>query len=79
MRGRREMVERLNVREAQADEIRKMQRPRARNVSKRVAPHIVIVASIRQLADADAIKDAVMRNEVVPGADIRRGSHLRIA
>jgi Siphovirus Gp157 len=29
--------------------------------------------------DADAIKDAVMRNEVVPGADIRRGSHLRIA
>jgi hypothetical protein len=29
--------------------------------------------------DADAIKAAVMRNEEVPGADVRRGSHLRVA
>jgi hypothetical protein len=29
--------------------------------------------------DADAIKAAVMRNEPVPGAEIRRGSHLRVA
>ena len=29
--------------------------------------------------DADAIKAAVMRNEQVPGAEMRRGSHLRVA
>ena len=28
--------------------------------------------------DADAIKAAVAQNEVVPGAEVRRGSHLRI-
>jgi hypothetical protein len=28
--------------------------------------------------DNDAIKAAVAQNEVVPGADVRRGSHLRI-
>ena len=29
--------------------------------------------------DNDAIKAAVARNEIVPGAEVRRGSHLRIA
>jgi len=29
--------------------------------------------------NADAIKAAAMRNEQVPGAEVRRGSHLRIA
>ena len=29
--------------------------------------------------DTDAIKAAAMRNEEVPGADLRRGSHLRVA
>jgi Siphovirus Gp157 len=29
--------------------------------------------------DTDAIKAAVMRNEVVPGANVQRGSHLRVA
>ena len=29
--------------------------------------------------DNDAIKDAVAQNEVVPGAEVRRGSHLRVA
>jgi len=29
--------------------------------------------------NADAIKAAVMRNEHVPGAEVRRGSHLRVA
>jgi Siphovirus Gp157 len=29
--------------------------------------------------DADAIKAAVMRHEQVPGADVQRGSHLRVA
>jgi hypothetical protein len=29
--------------------------------------------------DFDAIKAAAMRNEEVPGADVRRGSHLRVA
>jgi hypothetical protein len=28
--------------------------------------------------DADAIKAAVMQNEQVPGAEVRRGSHLRV-
>src|SRR5580692_10570255 len=34
-----------------------MQRARARNVSERVAPHVAVVGGIRQLANADAIKD----------------------
>lgn len=29
--------------------------------------------------DADEIKAAAMRNEQVPGAEVRRGSHLRVA
>jgi hypothetical protein len=29
--------------------------------------------------DIDAIKTAVAQNEAVPGAAIRRGSHLRVA
>jgi hypothetical protein len=29
--------------------------------------------------DNDAIKAAVARNEVMPGAEVRRGSHLRVA
>jgi len=29
--------------------------------------------------DNDAIKAAVARNEVVPGAEVRRGTHLRVA
>ena len=29
--------------------------------------------------NADAIKSAAMRNENVPGAEVRRGSHLRVA
>ncbi|MHB1699941.1 MAG: siphovirus Gp157 family protein [Acidobacteriaceae bacterium] len=29
--------------------------------------------------DADAIKAAVLQNEQVPGAEVRRGSHLRVA
>jgi hypothetical protein len=29
--------------------------------------------------DTDAIKAAVMQNERVPGAEVRRGSHLRVA
>ena len=28
--------------------------------------------------DNDAIKAAVARSEVVPGAEVRRGSHLRV-
>jgi hypothetical protein len=29
--------------------------------------------------DNDAIKAAVVQNEIVPGADVRRGTHLRVA
>jgi hypothetical protein len=29
--------------------------------------------------NADAIKAAAMRNEQVPGAEVRRGSHLRLS
>jgi hypothetical protein len=29
--------------------------------------------------DNDAIKNAVAQNEVVPGAEVLRGSHLRVA
>jgi hypothetical protein len=39
-----------------------------------------LVASIQETRpDSDAIKAAVMREEEVPGADVRRGSHLRVA
>ena len=31
------------------------------------------------LPNADAIKAAAMRNEQVPGAEVRRGWHLRVA
>ncbi len=31
------------------------------------------------LPDNDAIKTAVAQNELVPGAEVRRGSHLRVA
>jgi hypothetical protein len=37
-------------------------------------------ASIRETKpDNDAIKAAVAQDEVVPGAEVRRGTHLRIA
>jgi len=29
--------------------------------------------------DNDAIKTAVAQNEIVPGAEVRRGMHLRVA
>jgi hypothetical protein len=29
--------------------------------------------------DNDAIKAAVAQNEIVPGAEVRRGTHLRVA
>ena len=37
-------------------------------------------ASIQEATpDNDAIKAAVAKNEIVPGAEVRRGTHLRIA
>ena len=37
-------------------------------------------SSVREVQpNADAIKSAAMRNENVPGAEVRRGSHLRVA
>lgn len=37
-------------------------------------------SSIQQTGpDNDAIKAAVAQNEVVPGAEVRRGTHLRVA
>ena len=37
-------------------------------------------ASIREIKpDNDAIKAAVAQNEFVPGAEVRRGTHLRVA
>jgi hypothetical protein len=37
-------------------------------------------ASIQETnPDTEAIKAAVLRQEEVPGADVRRGSHLRVA
>ena len=37
-------------------------------------------ASVRETTpDTDAIKAAAMRQEPVPGADVRRGTHLRVA
>jgi hypothetical protein len=37
-------------------------------------------ASVRETTpDTDAIKAAAMRQEQVPGADVRRGTHLRVA
>ena len=37
-------------------------------------------STVREIRpNADVIKAAVMRNERVPGAEVRRGSHLRVA
>src|SRR6185437_15296802 len=55
-RWRRKMLERFDACEAEANEIRNLQRPRARNVAERVASHVAVVGSIRQLADSDAIE-----------------------
>jgi len=41
---------------------------------------MVLESSVQEIRpDADAIKAAVMRHEHVPGAEVRRGSHLRVA
>ena len=55
--GRSEMVERFDIREAEADEIRQMQRARAGDVSERVAAYVAVVGGVREFADADAIED----------------------
>jgi hypothetical protein len=40
----------------------------------------VLKSSVQEIRpDSDAIKAAVTRQEQVPGADVRRGSHLRVA
>jgi hypothetical protein len=40
----------------------------------------VLESSIQETRpDNDAIKAAVAQNEVVPGAEVRRGTHLRVA
>jgi hypothetical protein len=40
----------------------------------------VLESSVQEIRpDSDAIKAAVTRQEQVPGADVRRGSHLRVA
>ena len=57
MSGRVKMRERLYVREAEAHEIRQMQRARARDVAQRVAADVAVVGRVRQLADAHAIED----------------------
>jgi hypothetical protein len=51
------MVERLDVREAQAHEIRKVQRPRSRDVSECVAAHFTVLNGVGEFADANAIED----------------------
>ena len=41
---------------------------------------MVLESSVQEIRpDADAIKAAAMRHEHVPGAEVRRGSHLRVA
>ena len=50
------MIERLDVREAQAHEIRKVQRARTGDVPQRVASHVAVVGGVGQFADADAIE-----------------------
>ncbi len=50
------MCERLDIREAEAHEIRQLQRARARDVAQRVAAHVAVIGGIGQLADAHAIE-----------------------
>jgi hypothetical protein len=41
---------------------------------------MALESSVQEIRhDADAIKAAAMRNEHVPGVEVRRGSHLRVA
>ena len=53
---RRQVCERSDVGEAKAHKVGKSERPQLRNVTQRVAAHIVVLAGIRQRADADAIE-----------------------
>ena len=53
---RREMRERLDVGEAEADEIGQLQRARACNVAEGVAAYIAVNRSVGQFASADAIQ-----------------------
>ncbi len=57
MRGRIEMRERLDIGEAEANEIRKSQWTRAGDVAERVTANVTVIGSVRKLADADAIED----------------------
>ncbi len=57
MRGRIEMRERLDIGEAEANEIRKSQWTRAGDVAERVTADVAVIGSVRKLADADAIED----------------------
>ena len=43
----RKMLERFDIREAEANEIRNLQKTRTRNVAERVAPYVAIVGSVR--------------------------------
>jgi hypothetical protein len=57
MCGWSEVVERFDVREAQALEIREMQRTRAGDMSERVTANVAVVGSVGEFTDADAIED----------------------
>lgn len=57
MPRRVEMRERFYVRQAEAHEIRQTQRPRAGDVTERVAAHVAVIGGIGKLADADAIEN----------------------
>src|SRR5579862_6176584 len=52
----RKILERFDIREAEANEIRNLQRTRTRNVTERVASHVAVIRGIGQFANSDAIK-----------------------
>jgi len=63
LRGRCEMRERRDIRQAQAHKIIQAQRPRFRHVAERVAADVIVIGSVRQRADPHTVeydpKDAI--------------------
>jgi hypothetical protein len=57
VRGRREVREGLDIGEAEANEIRQMQRAQASDVAERVAANVAVIGGVGKSADANAIED----------------------
>ena len=56
LRGRRQIFQRFDIREAQPHQIRNLQRPRPRNMPQRVSPHVAVFRRIGQFPNPHAVQ-----------------------